>query len=59
MDQLLEYASNSHTLHTKLLCLDAPYVMTPRAASDCRRNHTAEFCGPNLVKQALRSAGWF
>jgi hypothetical protein len=27
MDQLLEYASNSHTLFTKLLRLNAPFTI--------------------------------
>jgi hypothetical protein len=34
MDQLLKYASNGHTLHTKLIRLDVPFAMTPCAASD-------------------------
>jgi hypothetical protein len=29
MDQLLKYAFDGHTLHTKLLRLDAPFAMTP------------------------------
>jgi hypothetical protein len=43
MDQLLEYASDGHTLYMKLLRLDAPFAMTPCAASDSYRNRTAEF----------------
>jgi hypothetical protein len=38
MDQLLGYWSDSHTLHTKLLCLDAPSVMMPRVTFDSHRN---------------------
>jgi hypothetical protein len=33
MDQLLEFWSNDHTLHTKLFRLNAPFVMTLRVAS--------------------------
>jgi hypothetical protein len=43
MDQLLEYASDGHTLHTKLLYLDAPFAMTPCATSDSCQNSTAKF----------------
>jgi hypothetical protein len=39
MDQLLEYASDGHVLHTKLLCLDAPFAMMPCAASISHWNH--------------------
>jgi hypothetical protein len=40
MDQLLVFSSDSHTLFTKLLHLNKPFVMTPHASSDSRRNHT-------------------
>jgi hypothetical protein len=45
MDQLLEYASGGHTLHTKLLRLDAPFAMTQCVASDSHQNRTVEFLG--------------
>jgi hypothetical protein len=43
MDQLLGFSSDGHALFTKLLCLNAPFVITPCAPSDSRRNHTASF----------------
>jgi hypothetical protein len=42
MDQLLQYVSDGHVPHTKLLRLDAPFV-TPCVTFDSRRNHIAEF----------------
>jgi hypothetical protein len=44
MDQLLEYASDSHALHTKLLHLDVPFAMMPCVVTEfeaqTRRNPT-------------------
>lgn len=59
MDQLLEYASDGHTLHTKLLYLDAPFAMTPCATSDSCQNSTAKFWGSNSMKPTICSAGLF
>jgi hypothetical protein len=36
MDQLLGFRFDGHTLHMKLLRLDAPFTMMPRAAPDFR-----------------------
>ena len=51
MDQLLGFWSNGHVLHTKLLRLDAPFVVMPRVV--------AEFWGPNSAKPVIYSTGWF
>jgi hypothetical protein len=51
MDQLLGFWSNGHMLHTKLLRLDAPFVVMPRVV--------AEFWGPNSAKPVIYSTGWF
>jgi hypothetical protein len=43
MGQLLSFSSHDHMLFTKLLHLDTPFAMTPRATFDSRRNRAAEF----------------
>jgi hypothetical protein len=50
MDQLLEFSSDGHALHTELLHLDAPSVITPRAASSSRWNCHRRALRPNPVK---------
>jgi hypothetical protein len=50
MDQLLKFLSDSHMVHTKLLRLDAPSVMTPHAAFDsCWKCHR-RVLWPNSVE---------
>jgi hypothetical protein len=50
MDQLLEYSSDGHTLHTELLRLDAPSVITPHATSSSRQNRHHWVLRPNPVE---------
>jgi hypothetical protein len=37
-------------LHTKLLCLDTPFVMMPHVTSDSHRNHHRRVLRPNSVE---------
>jgi hypothetical protein len=53
MEQFLRYGSDGHAFHTKLLCLDAPFVMTPCAASDFPRSHHHRVLRPNSVEKSL------
>jgi hypothetical protein len=50
MEQLLGYWFDGHALHTNLLQLDAPFVMTPCATSDSHRNRHRWVFRPNSVE---------
>jgi hypothetical protein len=56
MDQLMGFRSDGHALHTKLLCLDASFVMTPCATSDSHRNHHRRVLKLNSVEYPLSVA---
>jgi hypothetical protein len=49
MDQVLRIRSNSHALHTKLLRLEEPFMMTPCAAFDSHRNRHRRVLRPNSI----------
>jgi hypothetical protein len=59
MDQLLGFRFDGHALHTKLLRLDAPFTVMPRATTDYQWNRHCQVLRPKLSKTAIRSVGWF
>jgi hypothetical protein len=50
MEQLLDFSSNGHTLHTKLLHLDVPSVIMPHVASTFHRKFHCQVLRSNLVE---------
>jgi hypothetical protein len=50
MDQLLEFSSDEHAIHTKLFRHDAPSVITSRAASSFHWNCHRQVLRPNPVE---------
>jgi hypothetical protein len=50
MDQLQGFRSDGHTLHTKLLRLDASFIVPPRAATSSLRNRRHRVLTPKLKK---------
>jgi hypothetical protein len=50
MVQLLEFSSDRHALHMKLLRLDAPSMITPHATSSIHQNCHRRVLRPNPVK---------
>jgi hypothetical protein len=46
IDQLIGFRSNGHALHTKLLHLDTPFAVTPRAVTSSLPNRCRRVWGP-------------
>jgi hypothetical protein len=59
MDQLLGFRSDGHILHTKLLRINAPSAITPRAATASLQNRHLRVLRPKLSKTRHRSGVWF
>jgi hypothetical protein len=49
----LGYLFDAHTLHTKLLCLNAPSMMTPYVAFDSHQNPHRRVLRPNSIENML------
>jgi hypothetical protein len=50
MDQLLEFPSHGHAVHTELFRLDAPSAIMSRVASSFHQNYHCKVLSPNLVE---------
>jgi hypothetical protein len=59
IDQLLGFRSDDHTLHTKLLLLEAPFSLTPGATNGSLQNRHCRVLRPKLSKSTIHSAGRF
>jgi hypothetical protein len=59
MDQLLCFRSDGHPLHMKLLHLDAPFAVMPRATTDSHWLQHCRVLRPNSAKPTICKLGGF